>query len=341
MKTLALLWEKIDAIPKNPRNIREPYGTVLFALPDMLAFISQSICRHVPFLPSFSPFRYRYHAYFKRRIFEVPNRIRIDSVVGEKPASEILVVLVHGIFQSKNFKFIRDMAQRLYERYSVAVVDIRDHLGTFRLASEYPASGGTIEGRDILEIAGQLKKRKPGLRIFLIGFSYGGGIVLNAMDEGRARGIISGVIAISPTMSINHAVAHIDTDPGIASPFYPMYSLFRICLRLRYGISIRTFHEYIEKAAQQYGYGTEEIMKRSSVAEFERRIEIPTLLIIAKDDAVIPKGDIAKIVELSRENEYVHVCVREHGGHIAFSFIDQDWFYGIIREFTDSKWSDA
>jgi predicted alpha/beta-fold hydrolase len=327
------LWERIESIPFNPRKVPEPFGTVLFSLPDLPAYIAQSGCRKLYFLPGCAPFCYGYPRGFKRRIFCLESGLRMDSMVGEREGARSLFILVHGIFQSKNFKFIRDMAKRFFEEHSVVVVDTRDHLGTHHLSPGYPASGGFLEGEDILEIAMRLKREKPEVRIFLIGFSYGGGIVLNSLNSEDAKNVISGVIAVSPTMIIKNAVTHIDTYPGPGSPFLPVYNLFQTCLGLRHGVSIKTFHEYLEQSAKRYGYTVEEMMERSSLPGFIERIRVPALLFMAKDDPVIPEGDAEKIMEISRTSEFVHPKLMEKGGHIAFSFIDQNWFYGIITEF--------
>jgi predicted alpha/beta-fold hydrolase len=313
--------------------MREPYGTVLFALPDLPAFISQSAFRTVSFLPRFAPFYYRYPRKFSRRIFHPESGMRVESVIARGGGSGDVFILVHGIFQSKNFKFIRDMATQLSRKFAVVVVDTRDHLGTFYLSPDYPASGGTMEGKDILGIARALKREQRQLRVFLVGFSYGGGIVLNAVDNEEAKDLIAGVVAVSPTMMIEHAVSHIDTDPGFASPFYPMYSLFQTCLRLRHGVSIKTFKEYLHGAAVRYGATEHDMMDASSLSSFMGRIKVPTYILIARNDPVIPDGDIETISRLSSANEYVHICVRESGGHIAFAFIDQGWFYRTLEEF--------
>jgi predicted alpha/beta-fold hydrolase len=340
MSSLQSLWESIDSIPNAPRRIPEPFGTVLFALPDLPAFIFQNGYRFLPFLPACAPFYYPYHAPFRRRIFNLPGSVCIDAVVAEKPGSNTMVVLVHGIFQSKNFKFIRDMAQELYSHHSVVVLDTRDHLGSSYLSLDSPASGGTIEGSDILAITRQLKKEHQALKIFLVGFSYGGGIVLNALSNESAKEVISGVVAVSPTIIISHAVSHIDTDPGIGSPFYPIYNLFQTCLRLRHGLAIRTFHEYLEKAAERYGFTPDDMLRRSSLPSFIHSIEIPALLLIAKNDPVIPEGDIGTTARMAKTSDYVHLMVRQEGGHIAFSFIDKRWFYRLIEEFTGYTRSD-
>lgn len=341
MKSPDLIWERIDRIGRNPRRIPEPFGTVLFSLPDVPAFLFQNGCRALPLLPHFAPFYYRYGRNFKRRIFEVSSGVRMDAVHAQRPGSRTLVVLVHGIFQSKNFKFIRDMAHSLYEHHSVVVVDTRDHLGTFSLSSGYPASAGTIEGGDILAICRQLRQENGAdTRIFIVGFSYGGGIVLNSIADEKAGETVKGIVAVSPTMVMDHAVSHIDKDPGFTSPFYPMYSLFQTCLRLRYGMAMRSFREYLEKAALRYGLSPEEMLERSSLPALINRIRVPALLLVAKDDPVIPAGDAERMYALSKGNDFVHLIIADRGGHIGFAFIDKSWFYGLLEEFIGSREND-
>lgn len=333
------LWSAIEEIPFRPRNVKEPLGTVVFSLLDIPAYIFQNKIKHFPLFPQIPPFYYPYkRGKFSKKGFKIKNSLQLQTVIGERENNRKTVILVHGIFQSKNFRFIRNIADRLYSDFGfdVIVIDIRDHLETGSLFPEFPISSGFLEGKDILEIASQVKRKNKGQNIFLIGFSYGGGIVLNTLNSSEAKDVISGVIAISPTMILEHAVRHIDTNPGVIESFYPMYSLFQLCLRLRYGVSIKTFDEYIEKSAKRYGSEKKVMMTRSSVTEFINRIEVPTLIIVSKDDPVIPEGDIEEVIKQSRFNENIKVMVQEKGGHIAFSFIAPVWFYKVIDAFVGS-----
>ncbi len=333
-RALRQCWSCIDSIRKHPRRLREPLGTVLFSLPDLPAYIAQNAFHLFHFFPHVPPFYYSYSHHFRRRIFAGHSNTRIAAVFAEKHGAKSIVILIHGIFQSKNFRFIRDMAHILYRQHSVAVVDTRDHLGSHSLSPERMASAGMLEGNDLLAIARQLKGKFPHVRIFLVGFSYGGGIAINALKSDEAKECIAGVIAVSPTMMLEHAVNHIDANPGITSPFYPIYSLFQTCLRLRYGASIRTFREYLQGAAALYDLCAEEMIERSSLPYFIDRIEVPALLLIAKNDPVIPKADVGAVCRLADDNDFIHACVREEGGHIAFPFIDKRWFYSLIDAFT-------
>lgn len=330
------LWSEIDEIPFHPRIIREPLGTIFFSLPDIPAYIFQNMVKQLPLFPQTTPFFYPYKRNaFSKKIFTIKKGLKLKAEVGERKNNERTIVLVHGIFQSKNFRFIRNIANHLYEDYSfnVIIVDIRDHLGTAFLSPYFPASAGLLEGEDILEIASQFRVKNRTTKIFLLGFSYGGAVVLNALNFTKAKDVISGVIAVSPTMILDHAIQHIDRRPAFFEPFHSIYNLFKLCLRLRYGVSIRTFDKYIENSAKSYGYKKKEMMKRSSVTEFIKRIEVPTLMLLSKDDSVIPEGDIEAVVEQSRSNENIKILVKEQGGHIAFSFIAPVWFFKVIDTF--------
>ncbi len=330
------LWNDIERIPFHPKKIREPLGTVVFSLPDIPAYIYQNMVKVIAVIPQIQPFFYPYSSKkFTSRIFKIKNGLELKAEVAKRVGNKRTIILVHGIFQSKNFRFIRNIASHLYSRYNfdVIVVDTRDHLGTGFLSPDFPASSGFLEGEDILEVASQVKEESETSSVFLLGFSYGGTVVLNTLNSKKIKDIVDGVIAVSPALILEHAVTHIDTKSSFFDPFYQMYVVFQLCLRLRYGFGIKTFREYLKKSAQTYGYREKVMMKRSSVTEFIKNIEIPTLILVSEDDPVIPKGDIEEVSLQSRDNGNVKVLVKEKGGHIAFSFIEPEWFYKVIGRF--------
>ena len=330
------MWNDIERIPFHPKKIREPLGTVVFSLPDIPAYIYQNMVKVIAIIPQIQPFFYPYSSNkFTGRIFKMKNGLELKAEVAERVGNKRTLVLVHGIFQSKNFRFIRNIASHLYSRYNfnVIVVDTRDHLGTGFLSPDFPASSGFLEGEDILEVASQVKAERETSSVFLLGFSYGGTVVLNTLNSAKAKNAIDGVIAISPALILKNAVKHMDTKPAYFEPFHPIYNILKLCIRLRYGVAIRMFDEYIGNAARVYGLNKNEIMKRSSITEFVKNIDLPALIIVSKDDPVIPEGDIDKTFEKSRSNENVKVLVKEKGGHIAFSFIEPEWFYKVIDTF--------
>ncbi|MCK4233703.1 alpha/beta fold hydrolase [candidate division WOR-3 bacterium] len=332
------LWNEIEKIPFRSKKLKEPLGTILFSLPDIPAYVLQNMIKNINYIPKTPPFFYPYrNNIFIKRVIKVKKGLKIKTVVGERKGNKKTIILVHGIFQSKNFRFIRDIAEHLYNyfNFNVIVIDLRDHLETGFLSPCFPASSGFFEGKDILEIASQIKFKNTDLKIFLLGFSYGGGIVLNALNSYKANKIISGVIAVSPSLILEDVVNHIDTNPGFFSSFHPIYNLFKLCLFLRYRFRIKTFDEYLEIAAKKYGFEKYEMMRSSSVTEFIDRIDVPALIILSKDDPVIPRCNMKKVLDESQINKNVKVLVKNEGGHIAFSFIASSWFFKVIDKFAE------
>jgi predicted alpha/beta-fold hydrolase len=339
MKTSELkhLWKKLENIPFSPRQLREPFGTILFSLPDIPSYIFQNLPLKIQIIPEIPPLIYKYRQnVFSREIFETEDGLQVESIVAKKSGNKKTLIMVHGIFQSKNFRFIRTIASLLYERlnFNIVAIDIREHFKTRYRSFNFPASSGLLEGRDVLYISSQLKQREGESDIFLLGFSFGGTIVLNTAKLNGAKDVISGIIAVSPAMILENVVAHIDKNPGFSSPFYPLYNLFRICLSLRYSRKVKSFDEYLENSAKHYGLEKKRMMKQSSVTEFAQEIAVPTLILLSRDDAVIPGSDIAKVKEKVEGTEYIKMIVKDRGGHIAFPFVEPRWFYGIIEKFT-------
>ena len=125
-------------------------------------------------------------------------------------ATHALAIVVHGLFDSGAQYYVQRTAATLYQLgMSVVVPDMRDHGDTLRAAPGVATTLGTLEGDDLLALAQQVRQGCGAHvdRIGMIGVSGGGLDAIRALAHDRAGVLDAGVIALSPLLDIDTAVA--------------------------------------------------------------------------------------------------------------------------------------
>src|SRR4051812_41698871 len=103
---------------------------------------------------------YAYPSQFSDHVFEGADGEHIAASIGfhngvRRPG----LIVVHGLFSSRRFDYVRDIAVRAFFEwgFNVAAVDLRS-FGLTNLTSQAPTSAGWKEGEDILACARYLKE---------------------------------------------------------------------------------------------------------------------------------------------------------------------------------------
>jgi predicted alpha/beta-fold hydrolase len=237
------------------------------------------------------------------------------------------LVLVHGLEGSSNAGYIRSMAQLALEHgYAVHRTNMRSCGGTDEDCRTMYHAGLT---RDTLAILRQIRARTD-VPLFLVGYSLGGNVVLKLAGElGEAGpGLLTGVVAVSTPLDLaacvqalrkpenrlyewrflralrNRILRRAQTDPNA----YPV-------AKLR---TVRSVYEFDDAyVAPFFGFGTaDNYYATQSSIRFVDRVRVPTLLVQAKDDPMIPFGLFSD--PRLTGNPHIHVRAVEHGGHLGF-----------------------
>ena len=237
------------------------------------------------------------------------------------------LILVHGLEGSSESGYARSMAAAaLAAGYATHRYNMRGCGGSPWHPQANYHSGQT---GDLLHIARE-RKRATGLPIFAVGYSLGGNIVLKLAGElgEQGRELFAGVCAVS---------APIDLAASVQATGKPQNILYRrrfvgklkerVRRRNRMApelfplgplAEVRTIYDFDNLyTAKIFGFGTADNYYRTqSSNQFLEHIRIPTLLVQAKDDPMVPFAMYAH--PALEQNPHLRLIAVEHGGHLGF-----------------------
>jgi uncharacterized protein len=256
------------------------------------------------------------------------------------------VFLQHGLEGSCDSGYMISLAQELLQAgYAVHRLNMRGCGGSEHLTDTLYHSGLTQDTRSILE---HFRDAGRGPRC-LIGFSLGGNVTLKLageLDE-AGPGLISKVVAVSTPMDLHACVRRLDS---LDNWIYEQRFVRGLCNRYRRrhatqperfplrGIDrIRTVFDFDDQfTAKAFGFGdAPNYYATQSAIRFVSRIRIPTLLVQAADDPLIP-FEIYETKQVA-ENPNLKLIVTEHGGHLGFISRQNPrfWLDALIRDWLD------
>jgi hypothetical protein len=242
-----------------------------------------------------------------------------------EPKGEILIV--HGLEGSSLSGYARSMAYAALERsYSASRFNLRSCGGTEHLAITSYHAGQTS---DLLSVLRQ-RREATGQCLFLAGFSLGGNIALKLAGElGDSAGeLLSGVCAVSTPIDLATCAATLDRPQNF---IYQNRFVTRLKDRIRrrhlqapdlYTLEhLPKIHSIIDfdnhYTAPLFGFGTAaNYFRTQSSGQFLERIRVPTLLVQAQDDPLIPFSIYGHTAFASNPN--LRLVAPAHGGHVGF-----------------------
>lgn len=235
------------------------------------------------------------------------------------------VVLLHGLEGSSNGGYIVSFAQAaLAQGFGVHRLNMRSCGGTEHLSETMYHSGLTS---DALYVLRAIKTRHPG-PLFLVGFSLGGNVALKLAGEIQCSDLLTGVCAVSTPIDLACAVRAIDKPENI---LYARRFLNRLKSRIRrknesaphlYPIhdlnQVRSIWAFDDRyTAPLFGFGTAaNYYATQSAARFLGSVKIPTLVVTAQDDPLVPFEMYSRSV--FQDNPALTLMAPKYGGHLGF-----------------------
>jgi uncharacterized protein len=260
-------------------------------------------------------------------ILETGGGIRLLGSHSRHPGavSKGLVVLLHGWEGSIDSTYMRCTGRALYRRgYEVFRLNFRDHGRSHHLN---PGIFYAVLLDEVFEAVTQVAAAATGRHVFLAGFSLGGNFALRIARRCETHPIprLRHVVAVSAALDPEVSTARADRHPlirhyflkkwrrslAIKQQLFPDLYDFSDILRLQ---TLRGITAALLERYSQYPSARAYFQAYTLTGAALQSIAVPTTLLTAQDDPIIPVRDYHEL----RANEMTRVVVEPHGGHNGF-----------------------
>ncbi len=288
---------------------------------------------------------YAYPAQFDDHVFEGADGERIAATVGLHASSgRPGLIVAHGLFSSRRFDYVRQIAVRAYYEwgFNVLALDLRS-FGLTNLTSPAPTTVGWKEGEDIVA-AGRYLKQLGATTVGALGISLGGSAVLGACHaQGADEALDGGILAISPPADPRAMAKRLSVRLPRTDPAYVLnlgfWAMLTSRIRQAGWEGIEDFLDPVERvSAPYYGVEADELWRRAAAAEHIAQAKVPVLVLHPDDDEIVPVEHARMLADAARDHDLVRVWVLPGGGHGAIDAIDRTWFYAVLRGFFE-RWA--
>jgi uncharacterized protein len=252
------------------------------------------------------------------------------------------VILVHGLEGSSQAGYMRSMAQALLDGgYAVHRLNIRSCGGTERHSRTLYHAGLTT---DLNALAGAVAEESSA-PLFAVGFSLGGNMVLKWAGESgeTGPGRVAGVCAISTPLDLKACSVQLSQR---SNRLYEWRFVAHMRRRLRRMPGwaersplhrVRTVYDFDDQVtAPAFGFrGADHYYETQSAIHFLEHIQVPALLVQAKDDPMIPFSVFDHPAVLGNPN--LRLLAVERGGHLGFlsSSGPRFWVDGVVFQWLE------
>jgi predicted alpha/beta-fold hydrolase len=252
--------------------------------------------------------------------------IRLQGLYSRQPGrSRGLAVILHGWEGSVNSNYVLANGARLFGAgFDVFRLNFRDHGDTHHLNPEIFHSCRLDE---VVHALADLQERAGSRRWFLAGYSLGGNFSMRVGLRAAGAGLrIGRIVAVCPV--IDPANAMLAMEQGVG--FYERYferkwsrslRIKRACFPELY--AGEDWHEIRGLRQRTHYLATRHAGFESADAYFEgysiagdrlRSLTVPSTILTAADDPVVPVGDFRALPD----NPQLELIVTRHGGHCGF-----------------------
>jgi len=277
------------------------------------------------------------------KLYDTEPGVRV-LVHSQRPAGPPVaeVIVVHGLEGSSQAGYAQSLAHEMLQAgWAAHRFNMRSCGGTEHLSGRGLYHSGQTS--DLLAVVRQIKADAP---IFLAGFSLGGNVVLKLAGElgDRASDLIAGVISISTPIDLAACARKLESPANFV---YSRRFLRRLRQRVRLKAQsfpglfalehlddVKSVYEFDDKfTAPLFGFGTaDNYYATQSSNQFLERIQVPALLVHAKDDPLVP-FEVYNHPAFAR-NPNLRLLAVEHGGHVGFlaKTPPRFWLDGVLME---------
>lgn len=263
-----------------------------------------------------------------------------DDRPGRWRPGERVALMLHGLGGSHESPYLSRISGKL-NAHGVRTfrMDMRGFGAGYQLAKR-PTHAG--RSGDVARALQAMADACPGSPISLMGFSLGGNVVLKLVGETGAcppQNLVT-AIAVSPPVDLMSCARHLRRGANWIYERAFLRGLIRHVAKCRpYLVNLdsipfrpapRRLIDFDDRfTAPLSGFaGAEEYYARSSAAPLLTSIRVPTLIVAAADDPIVP----ARVFEDIRVSSSTTLHVTRHGGHVGF--------FGVSGVDPDRRWLD-
>jgi len=244
-----------------------------------------------------------------------------------EPESTKLVILLHGLAGSANRPYMKGMALAFNKlKWDAVAMNFRGCSEEMnKLFKSYHAGASD----DLAEVVTHILSLKKYSSIALVGFSLGGNLLMKYLGEKRSRPKeIVGAAGISVPCDLAGSLGAINRNRNF------LYSKrFEINLKQHLKMRAEHFPEQLELTkiascnslrdidelytSKAHGYANaDDYYAKASANNFLKDIDVPTLLISAKNDSFLSTGCYPE--QIARSSSLLFLEMPEAGGHVGF-----------------------
>jgi len=315
--------------------------------------------RHIQTLYS-SLFRKLPHISLEVEKFELNDGDFLECYWHNKPKANSntpIVILFHGLAGSYKSPYIQGTMNKLAESGFASV--LMHFRGCSGVENKLPRSYHSGESGDALQWVNHVNSNFPNSKIFTIGYSLGGNMMLKLLGELSESSPITAAVSVSAPMQLDICANRMNIG---FSKFYQhillkdlnaalkkKYNKFDMSAHLNLKESevknLKTFWEFDGAyTAPIHGFeSAQDYYTKCSSKQFLKDIKTPTLIIHSYDDPFMTTEILPREEEIS---DYITLEISQHGGHVGFVggtvFKPDYWLEKrIVNYFTSSSAFDA
>lgn len=264
--------------------------------------------------------------------FELEDGDFLDCYWHNRPKANTnipIVILFHGLAGSYKSPYIQGVMSALArDGYASVLMHFRGCSGE---ENRLPRSYHSGETGDALTWISQVQKNYPDSKLFGVGYSLGGNMLLKLLGESAKNSPLTAGVSVSPPMQLD--ICADDINSGFSKFYqYILMKDLKLSLEQKYIKhdmqtlinfnkkdipKLKTFWDFDGAyTAPIHGFSSaQDYYTRSSSKQFLKDIHTPTLIIHSSNDPFMSQKIIPKEEEYSN---MVSLEVSEYGGHVGF-----------------------
>jgi predicted alpha/beta-fold hydrolase len=273
--------------------------------------------------------------------------VRLQGFYSPQPDGQAkgVVMLLHGWEGSVNSAYILPTGRFLYENgFSVFRLNYRDHGDTHHLN---PGLFYAVLLDEVFGAVQQVAQYERGLPFYLVGFSMGGNFALRIARTCAESPIanLKHVIGISPVLDPEKSTYAIDQYPLLRKYFRKKWSRSLLKKQASFPdlydfsevLKLETIMEMTDVMLQRYSEyksSSDYFRHYAVVGDTLANLTVPTTIITAQDDPIIPVEDFYDLKLPSTAD----LIVQRYGGHNGFleTLSGRAWYEKKIMEILTS-----